>query len=145
MKLVIERADWASQERDLLAIRFAVFVDEQGVPAELERDEHDAVALHLLARTAHGDPVGTARMLPTGHIGRMAVLPAWRHRGIGTQLLKTLIESARALGLTDVTLHAQCQAESFYQRLGFTAEGDIFDDAGIDHRRMRLHLDAPGG
>jgi len=143
--LAIEQADWATRRRDLLAVRYAVFVDEQGVPAALEEDEHDRIALHLLARAPDGTPVGTARLLPDGHIGRMAVLPGWRHRGLGTELLCRLVEVARQRGQSRLMLHAQCHAEPFYRRLGFVAEGEIFDEAGIDHRRMVLPLADEGG
>lgn len=138
MGLVIEQADWATLRHDLLAVRYAVFVDEQGVPKALEEDEHDQTALHLLARAPDGSPVGTARLLPDGHIGRMAVLPAWRNRGLGSELLRRLIRIARQRGQSRLVLHAQCQAEPFYRRLGFIAEGEIFDEAGIDHRCMIL-------
>jgi len=135
---VIEQADWATQRRELLAVRHAVFVDEQGVPAAMEEDEHDRTALHLLARAPDGRPIGTARLLPDGHIGRMAVLPAWRNRGLGSELLRHLVRIARERGLSRLVLHAQCHAQPFYQRLGFVAEGEIFDEAGIAHRRMVL-------
>lgn len=140
----IRRVDWDRQRNELLAIRFAVFVDEQGVPVELEHDDQDAHALHLLATASDGQPVATARMLPDGHIGRMAVLRDWRGRGIGTAMLRTLIRFAAAQGHASVFLHAQCTAEAFYARLGFVGEGGVFEDAGIAHRAMRLPLDAPG-
>jgi predicted GNAT family N-acyltransferase len=132
--------DWQEASNALLAVRLAVFVDEQGVPPELEHDAHDLTALHLLATTRDGRPVATARMLADGHIGRMAVLPDWRGQGLGTRLLSRLLEIARTQGLNSVYLHAQCRAEPFYRRLGFVAEGGIFDDAGIDHRCMRRSL-----
>ena len=145
MEWQIEQVDWQMHREDLLEIRFRVFVDEQGVPAELERDGHDPGALHLLARAAGQIPIATARMLRDGHIGRMAVLPAWRRRGIGSALLRELVAIAQRQGMPQVHLHAQCQAEAFYRRLGFLGEGAVFDDAGIDHRRMCLRLPARGG
>lgn len=145
MEWQIEQVDWQMHREDLLEIRFRVFVDEQGVPAELERDQHDPGALHLLASAAGQIPIATARMLRDGHIGRMAVLPAWRRRGIGSALLRELVAIAQRQGMPQVHLHAQCQAEAFYRRLGFLAEGAVFDDAGIDHRRMCLRLPARGG
>lgn len=144
MKAVIEQVDWERARRDLLSVRYAVFVDEQGVPAELEQDEHDPVAVHLLARASNGTAVGTARLLPDGHIGRMAVLPVWRGQGIGSEMLRTLIALARPLGHRRLVLHAQCHAEAFYHRLGFSPEGGVFDEAGIAHRRMVLTFENDG-
>jgi predicted GNAT family N-acyltransferase len=140
MDAVIAQVDWNQKKPVLLAIRFAVFVDEQGVPAELEQDALDPDAIHLLATSQVGEPVATARMLADGHIGRMAVLPGWRRRGIGAAMLRRLIEIASAQGRREVFLHAQCQAEPFYRRLGFVAEGEEFQDAGISHRRMRAAI-----
>ena len=145
MKVQIIQADWHIRRDQLLAIRYAVFVDEQGVPPELEHDEHDPYALHLLAISADGEPVATARMLPDGHIGRMAVLREWRGRGIGSTLLRELIAIAVRRGGGTLFLHAQCRAEPFYRRLGFVAEGDVFEDAGIDHRRMCMHVGRGAG
>jgi len=141
MEFAIDSIDWDPGQAELLSIRYAVFVDEQGVPKELEQDEHDHRALHLIARTADGRPVGTARMLRDGHIGRMAVLPAWRRHGIGSALLRALIRIAGDRGVRGPFLNAQCEAESFYRRFGFVAEGEVFLDAGIKHRRMILSTD----
>jgi predicted GNAT family N-acyltransferase len=136
----ILRADWSTRRGYLLGVRYAVFVEEQGVPRELEQDANDAAALHLLAIDARGRPVATARMLPDGHIGRMAVLPDWRGRGIGGRLLQMLVGNARDAGLPAVFLHAQTRAIPFYERFGFRPEGDEFLDAGIPHRLMRKPL-----
>jgi predicted GNAT family N-acyltransferase len=133
--------DWSRHRKDLLAIRYTVFVGEQGVPIELERDEYDERALHLLVTDPDGQPIGTARMLPEGHVGRMAVLPAWRKQGIGSAMLRELIRIAGENGIDRLFLNAQCEAEAFYRRLGFSSEGGIFVDAGIDHRRMSMQLD----
>jgi len=114
-------------------------VHEQHVPMELEWDDTDADCLHVLAH-AGDEPVGTARMTWSGHIGRMAVRAAWRGRGIGSALLDALMETARARGLTEVYLNAQVSAVHFYQGHGFGAEGEVFLDAGIPHRRMRRAL-----
>lgn len=138
--IAILTVDWEREREALLAIRFAVFVDEQGVPAEIERDDDDEHAMHLLARTSTGVDVGTARLLSDGHIGRIAVLRDWRCRGIGTRLLAAAIAAAGDRGLQEVRLHAQCQAIDFYTRQGFRAEGPVFDEAGIAHRSMRLGL-----
>lgn len=131
--------EWPSTQEALLAVRCAVFVDEQGVPESLEVDEHDPKADHLCVYQA-GIPVATGRLLNDGHVGRLAVLKSHRGQGIGTQIMAELINRARAKQLLQVTLNAQCTAEGFYQRLGFTVHGDVFDDAGIPHREMVLPL-----
>lgn len=140
MDAQIRCANWQDSGPILLQIRYAVFVDEQGVPAELERDDADTSALHLLAIAADGRPVGTGRLLPDGHIGRMAVLAAYRGQGIGTQLVQELLRLAGRRGLEQVFLDSQVQAIRFYERLGFQPEGAIFDDAGIPHRRMTMTI-----
>lgn len=141
MEIAIDSIDWDPGQAELLAIRYAVFVDEQGVPKELEQDEHDHRAIHLIARAKDGLAVGTARMLPDGHIGRMAVLPTWRRHGVGSALLRALIRIAGDRGIRGPFLNAQCEAESFYRQFGFISEGEIFLDAGIRHRRMILPTD----
>ncbi len=140
MNFSIEQVAWGSAGNALLAIRHAVFVIEQGVPAELEHDADDADALHLLVRDDSGTAIATARLLRNGHIGRMAVLPAWRGRGIGRALMQHLIRHAEHRGLEQLFLHAQCQAEPFYRRFGFVAQGDVFDEAGIAHQTMTRSL-----
>ncbi len=142
MRYEVQQVDWRDHGEALLAIRFQVFVEEQGVPADLEHDAADSGAIHVLATADDGTPIGTARMLDDGHIGRMAVLPEWRGRGVGSALLRALLRLAAARGQRSVFLHAQCSAEPFYARLGFAAEGDVFVDAGIDHRCMRRDLHA---
>lgn len=145
MHIDIQAVPWVTYREQLLAIRFRVFVDEQSVPEELEHDAHDQSAVHLMATDTDGEPIGTARMLDDGHIGRMAVLSGWRGHGVGSALLAELLRFARQRGHADVFLHAQCSAESFYSRLGFVAEGGVFVDAGIDHRTMRYRLRNPSG
>lgn len=121
-------------------IRTAVFMREQQVPEEFEWDGLDGTAMHLLARDTFGAAVGTARMLPDGHIGRVAVLKHWRGKGVGSEMLRTLVHEARKRGFKEVHLNAQLQALTFYERLGFSADGPEFLDAGIAHRHMRLPL-----
>ena len=124
-----------------MRIRFEVFVDEQKVPPDLEPDEYDAAALHLLALDARtGEAVGTARVVDKGggiaKIGRVAVRAPWRGRGVGEALMRHALDAARAAGMTTAVLDAQTYVIPFYERLGFIAEGPVFDDAGIPHRRM---------
>ncbi len=121
-------------------LREAVFVAEQGVPLALEWDEFDAASRHVIARDGDGAAIGTGRLLPDGHIGRLAVLAGWRSQGVGRALLERLLEEAAAQGLQTLLLHAQIQALGFYEKLGFVAEGPPFMEAGIPHRRMRRFL-----
>src|SRR6056297_2399724 len=121
------------------ALRRAVFTQEQGVPAHIEQDGRDTAAHHLLASHG-GSPVGTARLLlsgQTGKIGRVCVLPAHRRQGIGTALLRGCLDHMRGLGLTRAELGAQTYALGFYEALGFTPFGPVFEDAGGQpHRAM---------
>jgi predicted GNAT family N-acyltransferase len=136
----IREADWSVDRAHLRRVREAVFVCEQGVPLELEWDELDSVSRHVLAESAQGEPVGTGRLVPDGHIGRMAVLPGWRGCRVGSGLLQALLSLARADGHPEVLLNAQTRAEPFYAKHGFVASGEVFMDAGIPHRAMRLVL-----
>jgi predicted GNAT family N-acyltransferase len=132
-------ADWP----EVLALRTRVFVEEQGVPAEIEQDEHDATAVHALARDEDGRVVATGRLLVRdgrGVIGRMAVDASARGRGHGADVLAELHRQAVALGLTEVELHAQLPARGFYERAGYTAVGDVYEEAGIAHVTMRRPL-----
>lgn len=132
----IAEVSFAGAEPALRTVREAVFVREQGVPLALEWDGRDAEAAHVLAEDAEGRPIGTGRLLPDGHIGRIAVLPAWRGRGVGRAIMAALLELARRRGLARVHLAAQTGAVSFYEGLGFAAHGPEFLDAGIPHREM---------
>lgn len=138
----VEHADWArAGDRDALrAIRLEVFVREQAVPESLEWDDLDPLSFHLLARSENGEPIGCARLTPHGKIGRVAVRQPWRGQGVGLGLLRALVARARAQGRADVVLDAQQSALTFYEREGFIAHGDTFEDAGIAHRAMRLEL-----
>jgi predicted GNAT family N-acyltransferase len=136
---LIELLSWEEARAHAAPIRFTVFVEEQGVPREIELDEHDADSVHAVVFDAE-KPVATGRLLPDGHIGRMAVLKDWRRRGIGALMLKALVERARARGDTEVVLAAQVRAVPFYRAHGFVAEGDIYMEAGIPHQDMRRRL-----
>ena len=133
-------ADWGADGDAIRAVREAVFIREQGVPAEMEWDEDDPVSTHLLARSDTGEPIGTARLLPDGHVGRMAVVQAWRGRGVGAALLNRVLAIAGERGWKELRLHAQVHAIPFYRRFGFVATGPEFMEAGIAHRAMSLCL-----
>jgi predicted GNAT family N-acyltransferase len=135
----IELLGWENARAHAAPIRFAVFVEEQGVPREIELDALDKDCLHAVAFSG-GQAVGTARLLPDGHIGRMAVLKPWRGRGIGGLLLDKLVEQARARGDRELKLSAQVHALGFYRAHGFVEEGAEYFEAGIAHRAMRRCL-----
>ncbi|MFG2812182.1 GNAT family N-acetyltransferase [Streptomyces sp. NPDC048410] len=134
-------------------VRKDVFVAEQGVPEDIEYDAYDATAVHVLAMGGDGVPLGTGRLLhgaaaagktggdaSVGSLGRLAVTRRARGLGVGAALVRAIEDAARDLGLTAVDLHAQTQALGFYERLGYTAYGPEFQDAGIAHRAMRRPL-----
>jgi predicted GNAT family N-acyltransferase len=130
--------DWAQA----LAIRLSVFVWEQGVPLDEELDAHDPDAVHVLA-IAGQRAVGCGRLYAGGDaavIGRMAVLPGARGRGVGGAILRELLARAGALGFQRATLAAQLHARPFYARFGFVADGPHFLDGGILHQRMERSL-----
>src|SRR2546423_158703 len=137
--LRIELLPWDKARALALPIRFSVFVEEQGVPREMEVDQADAYSIHAVAFD-DTEPVGTGRLLPDGHIGRMAVLKAWRGRGIGGQLLHRLMDRARERGDRQIVLSAQVHASAFYRAHGFMEEGPEYLEAGIRHRDMRRSL-----
>ena len=137
--LLTQIMGWEEARAEAGPIRFVVFVDEQKVPVEMELDEHDAVCVHVIARS-EGRAVGTGRLLPDGHIGRMAVLKAWRGRGVGAAMLNALVGAARERGDKDVVLSAQTHARGFYMKFGFSSEGPEYPDAGIPHQAMRKKL-----
>lgn len=137
----IAETDWVHDAPRLASIRRTVFIDEQGVPEDLEWDADDAGAAHFLALLGDGTPVGCARLLPDGHVGRMAVLQPWRGRGIGRALLDAALAEARARGHRRVELSAQVHAAAFYVRAGFATVGEPYDEAGIPHVAMHKTLD----
>lgn len=141
MNFAVRTADWEADCGRLRDVRHSVFVVEQGVPVELEWDGLDAHCTHLLAEDAAGCPIGCARLLPDGHVGRMAVLRPWRGRGVGRTLLQAALARAALAGLTVVRLNAQMHALDFYRREGFEAFGDVFSDAGIPHRAMQRAIE----
>jgi predicted GNAT family N-acyltransferase len=133
-------ADWPG----IVALRTRVFVDEQGVPPEIERDAADATAVHGVARDAAGVVVATGRLLlrddGTAAIGRMATDASARGRGYGAAVLRVLQDEARRRGAREVELHAQVTARAFYERAGYRAVGEEYVEAGIRHVTMRRAL-----
>lgn len=143
-RISVARWDDTRDREDSAFVRRAVFIEEQQVPEELEWDGLDEDAFHLIARDDADRPIGSARMLPDGHIGRMAVVKPCRGIGVGTAILRRMLREAGQRGFISVYLDAQVHAIAFYERLGFVAEGETFMDAGIPHRRMSRILDEAG-
>jgi len=136
----VSLVSWHDGEPLLRAIREAVFIREQGVPEELEWDGLDEGCRHALALSLQGEAIGCGRLLSNGHIGRIAVLPQWREQRVGTAIMETLLDEARAQGLRRVDVDAQTQAAPFYRRLDFVEQGEVFMDAGLPHVRMVLEF-----
>ncbi|WP_406446177.1 GNAT family N-acetyltransferase [Streptomyces sp. NBC_01613] len=150
---VVRVAEDPADQEACFAVRKEVFVGEQGVPEDLEYDEYDAVALHVLAMREDGVPLGTGRLLygqaavaktdgdlTLGSLGRLAVTQEARGLGVGAALVRAIEDAARARGLAAVDLHAQTHALEFYERLGYEAYGPEYPEAGIPHRAMRRAL-----
>jgi predicted GNAT family N-acyltransferase len=139
----IREADWPTDGKQLSNIRRLVFIVEQKVSKEEEWDGKDGDSWHWLATDEKDVPIGTARLLADGQIGRMAVLSDYRKFGVGAALLEQAVEKARHLGFERAYLHAQSHALGFYERAGFVAEGEEFDEAGIPHYMMTRALSLP--
>jgi predicted GNAT family N-acyltransferase len=135
----MQQTTWQKDKALLSNIRYQVFVDEQKVPTELEIDDDDPLAAHVLC-LVDGQPVGTGRILLDGHIGRLAVLQAHRKQGYGNKILDHLELIAQENELAEVFLNAQIAAIPFYEKRGYRIISDVFDDAGIPHQTMRKTL-----
>ena len=136
---IVETTDLAACH----ALRRTVFIEEQNVPEADEMDDLDADAIHLLATDDADRPVATARLLvrdEIGKIGRVCVLADQRGTGMGAALMRAAIDALAARGVRQVRLGSQTHAMGFYEKLGFVAEGPVYDDAGIPHRDMALNL-----
>lgn len=135
----VESGAWSELEAAASAVRYAVFVQEQHVPLSLEMDELDRCSLHAVAYK-DGTPIGTGRLLPNAHIGRMAVLAEYRGQGVGALVLQKLMATAKSRGDKIVYLSAQVHALAFYIRYGFEPYGAVYQDANIAHRMMRYEF-----
>jgi predicted GNAT family N-acyltransferase len=136
----LELGDWNQMRVWAEPLRFEVFVNEQQVPPDIELDSFDPLSVHIVAFDEAGNAVGTGRLLPDGHIGRMAVAQAARGNGVGSAMLVALMAEARRRGHLQAVLSAQTHARDFYRRHGYEAHGEEYDDAGIPHVEMRCPL-----
>jgi len=135
---------FSEAESEICTIRNTVFGDEQNVPPEIDWDGKDEKCLHALALGEKGEAVATGRLAPEGKIGRLAVLRSHRGKGVGTGMLRALVEAARGRGLRQVFLHAQTQALRFYEQEGFRVRGGSFCEAEIEHYYMYRYLGGNG-
>ena len=133
----IELMNWEQAGPIAGPIRWGIFVGEQNVPPGIELDDKDPDCLHAVAYDEKGTAIGTGRLLPDGHIGRIAVVKDWRRRGVGDAILEALVAEARKRGHAEVVVAAQLQAAEFYRNHGFVADGKVYQDAGILHGNMR--------
>lgn len=136
----IRMVRWQDEASVLRIIRTAVFIHEQQIPEDLEWDEFDLISMHVLALNSDEQPIGTARLLPDGHIGRMAVLKEWRGKGLGTAMLLRILEELRNRHMQKAILNAQTTAIKFYEKFGFQVLGKEFTEAEIPHVKMILLL-----
>ena len=136
----VRLTEWGDGQPGIRDVRERVFLQEQSVPPEDEWDGLDPDCVQAVAESEECDVIGTGRLHPGGKIGRMAVLREWRGAGVGAGLLRVLMDEARSRGLEEVYLHAQTRVLGFYERFGFVAEGEQFEEAGIPHRKMRARL-----
>ncbi|MFZ2540556.1 MAG: GNAT family N-acetyltransferase [Gallionella sp.] len=131
---------WQDGEPLLKSIREAVFIHEQGIPAELEWDGLDEGCRHALAISHQGDAIGCGRILANGHIGRISVLSQWRRRKVGTAIMESLLNYALTHDYQQVEVDAQIHAVPFYRKFEFVEQGETFMDAGLPHIKMHLKL-----
>ena len=140
MSFQIHQVDWATHREALHSVRYEVFVIGQNVPAEEEVDSMDPNCNHFLATDSDSNPIGTARVLADGHIGRVAVLEPWRGKGVGRALMLASLDCVSKLGLTTALLDSQLTAAAFYEKLGFEQVGEEFMECGIPHIAMQKRL-----
>lgn len=141
--LTIDVVSYADRIDAIQEVRYHVFQCEQHVSADLEFDGKDESATHLIA-DFNGEPIGTTRIRylsdRLAKIERVAVLSSYRGFGIGRRLMDVAIAHIRSQHIPEVKINAQTHARVFYDKLGFEQHGDLFDEAGIPHIEMRLHL-----
>lgn len=140
----VEFVTYRDRHSEIRAIRIAVFQQEQQVPPDLEFDGEDETATHLLA-SWEGEPAGTARLrwldCDRVKLERLAVLKSARGKGIGSQLIRHALARASVRGANTVIANVQIRARQLYERLGFVAQGDCFDEASIPHIKMTRTLE----
>lgn len=130
-------SDWNSSKDQLTFVRKQVFIIEQGIPAEDEWDDQDQEAVHFVSFGTTAVPTGVCRLLADGHIGRLAVLPAYRRQGYASMLLRKAVQVAREMGIRRVFLEAQVEAQLFYEKHGFKTDGKVF----LSATKLHVHME----
>jgi predicted GNAT family N-acyltransferase len=138
--LVIRCVDFDTAKNDISYIRNKVFVEELNIPKELEWDNQDTTAHHYILSFEQHKILAYARLLPSGKLGRVAVLKQYRNQGLGSMLVLAICKKASKLGIKTINLSSQVSAVDFYTQLGFQISGDVFTEAGIKHRSMHKTL-----
>ncbi|MBD5769930.1 GNAT family N-acetyltransferase [Marinomonas colpomeniae] len=133
-------SDWNSSKDQLTFVRRQVFIIEQGIDAKDEWDERDEEAVHFVSFGTTAVPTGTCRLTEEGQLGRLAVLPAYRHQGYGVMLLNRAVKVAREMGIRKVFLNAQIDVQTFYEKQNFHSDGKVFLESGKMHIRMERDI-----
>jgi predicted GNAT family N-acyltransferase len=142
MEFVFREAQTSSDFFKLFKLRNKVYVEELNVPKEIEFDEYDKIALHFIVEFKD-ITIGTARLVvlgKKGKIGRVCILKEYRKKGIGTKLIKSIIKTAKKIGLEKLIVEAKVKALPFYEKIGFHSEGNEFLEVGIPHKKMSLSI-----
>ncbi len=140
-QVTVNEAIWQTEADEILSVREKVFICEQGISPDIVQDGRDAQYFHVLARDQHGEAIGTGRLSPKGHIGRLSVTIPFRNHGIGNLLLVKIIEIAARENIPQVYLNSQTHAVDFYAKAGFVTQGPVFMEAGIPHQRMYFSVE----
>lgn len=135
----VKHGSWDQLQQDAKLIRELVFISEQNIPEQDEWDDQDAISQHFVVYD-HNQPIATARLLANNSVGRVAVLKAYRGQGIGRLIMLEIIAYAQAQKRPSLQLSSQVHAISFYEKLGFSIQGDEYDECGIPHIEMVMQI-----
>lgn len=136
----VQSGHWDKLEQDAKFIRKQVFIIEQNIPEEEEWDDQDMISDHFVVYD-QDQPIATARLLQNNSVGRVAVLKAYRGQGIGRMIMLEIIQQAHQQDRKFLQLSSQVHAISFYEKLGFSIQGDAYDECGIPHIKMQLVIE----
>lgn len=135
----VKHGCWDQLQQDAKLIRTQVFICEQGITEADEWDDQDMISDHFVVYD-QDQPIATARLLQNNSVGRVAVVKAYRGQGLGQMIMLEIISYAQKQGLSVLTLSSQVHAISFYEKLGFTVQGNSYDECGISHIEMTMNL-----